>query len=438
MSEPIQWEYLSPGAQIVFQTPDDASYFFGYYDKCPLDRAGARLLAHRVGFDGRVVAEADSAGCGYFDLRSGAFTQFGSTQAFNWQQGAMLQWLPGADDLAIYNRREKDHFASRICNVKDGSARDISFPVYAVHPSGSFALGANYERLAFCRPGYNYQGVRNEKWNVQVHPQDGIFHVDLVSGSHRLLISTSDIVAIDPAPQMPLSDNWLEHIMWNRSGTRFAFLHRYSDPVRWARHRLFTASADGTGLYQFKGYDKFSHMGWRNDVEFTMFAMPNENAVRRSYVGVLRKHPKLASVLAWGYRKWKAKMATPVQLQKISAGGEAYFRMFDNGGQSIRLDKDKLTVDGHCTWTRDGRLMLTDTYSDNENYRHLLLYRPDRNEVYEVGRFYSGQNINDVRCDLHPRWDHSERKIIIDSASKSGGRRMMVIDVGEIIDSKGL
>ena len=41
----------------------------------------------------------------------------GTTRAWNWQQGCMLQWLPGSNSKVIWNDREGNRFVSRILDV---------------------------------------------------------------------------------------------------------------------------------------------------------------------------------------------------------------------------------------------------------------------------------------------------------------------------------
>jgi len=72
--------------KIYFETPDDGfSYFFGYYDKSPLNKSNTKLLAHRVSFDGRDVRDGDVAEVGYFDLATKDFHKIDETLAWNWQ-----------------------------------------------------------------------------------------------------------------------------------------------------------------------------------------------------------------------------------------------------------------------------------------------------------------------------------------------------------------
>jgi len=99
-----------------YQTPSDGySYFFGYYDKSPLNINCDKLLCHRVNFDGRDVNDDDIAEIGYIDLESGEFVLLDETLAWNWQQGSQLQWLPSKNNNSIiYNSIKDNKFVSII------------------------------------------------------------------------------------------------------------------------------------------------------------------------------------------------------------------------------------------------------------------------------------------------------------------------------------
>lgn len=72
--------------------------------------------------------------------------------------------------------------------------------------------------------------------------------------------------------------------------------------------------------------------------------------------------------------------------------------------------------DGHPSFTKDGRYMLTDSYADKEGYRNLLLFDCENKKHLVLGRFYSPFNCCGYRADLHPRFSRDEKSVIIDSA----------------------
>lgn len=418
---------LAPWARIRFVTPDTESHFFGYYNYSPVSADGRRMLTHRVDFDGRGVGRSDVAKIGYVDLEDGSWHMLGSTRAFNWQQGAMLQWLgPDFQSRVIYNDQEEDRFVARIVDVATGRSRTVPHAVYAVHPSGRSALGVRFERHYFCR-AYHYEGICDERWNVAVHPDDGIFAIDLEAGVARLIVRTSDIASLNPTPDMAGVAHWLEHLMWNPSGTRCGFLHRFGNSEKFGS-RVLTVDPDGGRVFCLPGHADhiFSHMGWKDDRNFVNFSLQTK-AVAQAYAATMLDRPSLLkTAVVWGWRM--AKRIMPRKLIEQCRGGSGYRVIEDQRGVIGVLPPALLREDGHPSWTRDGRFMLTDTYADSSDYRSLLLYDAVADRLHLVGRFFSPFNACSYRCDLHPRFSRDEISFIIDTAH-AGRHQMMVLDI---------
>jgi len=421
---------LTPGIRVTFRTTGPKSNFFGYYGHSPLNRSGTKLLAHQTTFDDREALADDRATVGYWDLSTRSFHPIGETGAFNMQQGAMLQWLPpDFQEKIIYNDVEDGQYVSRILDLADGSTRTIPFSVYAIHPSGKTALASNNERLYFCRPGYRYMSVINDRWDNPVSYDDGIFQVDLETGEACLLVSTGAIAERDPVGGLDKMDNYLEIFTWNPSGTRFAFFHRWNDAKGYHTTRFYTAAADGSDLFMFPDTGFYSHYTWKNDQKLTIWAQ--HNPVHAELQAAVRKNRVLAALFRPPFRLIKKTMG--------SLGADSYLPHADylelvDGTHDIRLlAPDVLTRNGHNTWTRDQRWMLTDTYEDENSFRHLLLYDSDTGISHEIGRFFSPYNATTYRCDLHPRFDHNEQLVIIDSAHDRGQRQIYVFDITDIL-----
>ena len=92
---------------------DSGHFFFGYYDLHPWNATGTYHLCHRVPFMDRMPGATDRAELGAIRLSDHTFVPLAETRAWNFQQGAMLQWNPGSPDNEIlYNIRSKDAFHS--------------------------------------------------------------------------------------------------------------------------------------------------------------------------------------------------------------------------------------------------------------------------------------------------------------------------------------
>lgn len=417
-------------------THGPAHHFFGYYDRCPYSPSGRYLLALEVDFSERPPRADDVARIGVIDLQGEReFEAVAETTAWNFQQGAMQQWLPGTQDQEIiYNIRTDDHYASCIHNIDTGQKRTLSRPVYVLNNAGTGAVTVNFARLDAVRPGYGYKGLPDPWADDPAPADDGIYYVDPKTGDSKLIVSTAEIAAIEPTDEIPKAVHWFNHLLFSPADERIVFLHRLAKQSKkhseapslsarvkgwlrqtlggqmWLRRflsahpalqeklvrpshltRMFTVNTDGTDLYLLNPDDMTSHFDWRDD-----------------------KH-----ILAWARQKGQ---------------GDHYYLFEDRTDNVQTIGKQLLVGDGHCTYSQDGRFILTDTYPRGpRNERGLILYDTDTEKRIDLGQFYSPPDLKgEIRCDLHPRWNRDSTKVCFDSVHE-GARQMYEIDVTEIV-----
>lgn len=379
-----------PVARAVTSGP--RHHFFGYYDKFPWDATGRYLLALETTFIHRPPEPADTAGIGMVDLQDGnRFIPLAETHAWNWQQGTMLHWLPSAPDrLIIHNDRADGRFFAVIRDVFTGERRILPRPVYAVSHDGKKALSLNFARVHRERPGYGYCGVP-DPWEKEFAPEaDGIYLMDLETGANHLIVSLAQIVDTFHHDTMDGVMNWFNHLQFSMDDSRFIFLHRWRRPNGSWFTQLCTANTDGSGIYCLNNDEMTSHFDWRGSKQ----------------------------VLAWARRH----------------GVGDYYFLFDDQSQDYQIvGADVFTSDGHCSYSPDGRWILTDTYPDREQRRALILFRVADGKRVDIGRFYSPKDVDgEIRCDLHPRWSRDGRQVCIDSVHE-GERQIYVLDVADIV-----
>ena len=133
----------------MFETPSDGHYFFGYFNTPQVSGDDSKLLALKCDFIDRVPDKSDSAIIGYFDLgkENPAFQKIGTTKAFNWQQGCMLQFC-GPDYLnkIIYNDFDGNKYVSVLVDLEAGSQTVFDYPIYTIASSGELALTLDLPR----------------------------------------------------------------------------------------------------------------------------------------------------------------------------------------------------------------------------------------------------------------------------------------------------
>ncbi|MCA9444168.1 MAG: hypothetical protein KC964_25470, partial [Candidatus Omnitrophica bacterium] len=193
-------------------TEGPKAHWFGYYDKLQFDPTNRFVLGNEVGFEDRPPKPEDNIKLGMVDLEDGdKWIEVSETTAWCWQQGCMLQWLPGSDSKIIHNVRLGDRYGSLIKDVKTGESQTIESPVYTVAPDGKSAMSVNFARLGVLRPGYGYEGIPDPYGDDLITDEDGIYRVDLETGKSELVISLAKMLEVEPQDSMATALNWFNH-----------------------------------------------------------------------------------------------------------------------------------------------------------------------------------------------------------------------------------
>jgi hypothetical protein len=363
--------------------------FFGYYDKSPWSSDGERMLFHFLRGRGNRQIEIM-----IFDRRTSTCQMMGKSTAWNFQQGAMTQWLRGrSDDRIIFNDIVENMLVARIVSIDGREESVVSFPIQTVHPNGREALTLNYERLSKLRPEYGYSlRVKNFAADQRLE-NDGIWRVDLWSGKGELILTLAELLANMPRREMNPAKTKVNHIIASPTGKRCVFMHRwFSSEGKCSR--LYAMNWDGTNRNLLLDNQMVSHYCWFDDDHLIVYGR------------------------------------TPTD-------GDKYFSMDVETGLSKAVGQGCLENfgDGHPSCSPDRRWIVTDTYFDRRFQQQLLLYKMSGNEVRVVGRFlHPPKFFGAKRCDLHPRWSPDGRKISIDSVAK-GFRSSYIVDVSSIVDT---
>jgi hypothetical protein len=384
-----------PGAPVRPITRGPKFHWFGYYDKLQFDPTSRYALGMAVGFEHRSPQPDDEIAIGMVDTEDGdRWIELGTSRAWNWQQGAMLQWLPGSDREVIWNDREGGRFVARILDVKSRRLRTLPAPIYALAPDARWAVTADFRRLNHVRPGYGYAGVPDPNREVAAPEDSGIWRIDLTTGKTELIISVAQVVRMPPGEQdWDRATHWFNHLLVAPDGRRFIFLHRWRGP----RHgsgfgtRMFTAAADGSDLYVLDPNGHTSHFIWRDR----------------------------QTVLAWAWHP---------------SHGEKFYLFHDKTERVEVVGPEVMTVNGHCSYLPGDRWILNDTYPDRNRHQHVYLYEVATGRRLELGSFYSPpEYTGEWRCDTHPRSSPDGRKVTIDSPHGGGGRQIYLIDISGLV-----
>ncbi len=377
-----------------YQSPD-AHLFFGYYDVTPFNRHADRILATRLpktAVPGRSAMEV-----GWFRRGEGdAFRPFGSTMSWCWQMGCRLQWFPagthGDTGLVLFNAFLDGAHRGLLVDSVTGDVRQVlPEPVYVATLDGRLGYTLDFSRLQRLRPGYGYANLEDATRDQDTPEMPGIAAMDMATGEVTPLWSLREAARLDPQPTMDGAQHYFNHLCPNPSGDRLAFFHLWIKDGR-QHSRMLTCDALGGRFHVFKDTTYVSHYWWRNDTQIVCYS-------------------------------------------RTSRFKDAYLLFPDFGQPDEDIAPGVFSGDGHCSFSPDGRWMLTDGYPDKDGYQGLILF--DGKKRIDVFRQYCPiTGPIDARCDMHPRLSPDGRLVALDSLAE-GVRKLYVLDVSRIVDRHG-
>ena len=420
-------KYLTP----IFETTDTSAEWFGYYNYDTLNYDHSKMLCNRAKSESLRITKDDIIDLGYYDIPEGVWHKIDDSDSWNWQQGAMLQWLPGPgnESKVVYNCSRSGRLISKIHDIATGEDKEIDWPIYGITPDGKKSISLDLERSFWCR-AYHYQSVANPEKDGRVVEGDGVFELDLVKNTRRILIDIKDIIAMTPDKDFDEMKHWVEHIMISPDGSRFCFLHRYSpvNDVRQYRTRICIANIDGSGLQVVPGWNTYmwSHFGWQGSDSFVIYTYERPSFYKFFDAPIHKKDvPSKMSAKAM-IRKMASGVKTiiPKSLIKMVLPKNSYYQHYviDAAGKP-RLDtawvKNYFDVDGHPSFTKDGKYMLTDSYPDLNNNRRYIVYNTDTQKGIVIARMPENCLPGNAPCDLHPKLSHDDQYFVFDTTSSS-------------------
>ena len=418
---------------LIFKTPEKKNFFFGYYDKSPLDKENNKLLACKVKFINRMPNPSDKIEIGYFNIKDpNTFVKITTTSAWNWQQGCMLQWFRNRSDCLIYNDIHKNKFVTVIYNILKNRKRFLPKAYYALSKSGKFLLCVDNERHYFCRPGYNYQGIINLKKNKPIVHNDGIWRIDVDSGAMVQIITLDKLLKIQPLSNMAQATHYVEHIMINPDDSRFIFMHRWKTIDGGVYSRLYSANVLGEKIFLLNDSGRMSHYCWRNEKEIVGWGGIS------NYINKLRKYRNSSKYLIkplMPIYKMLSKGDSVEGNSLISefVSGDSYILFQDKKMEKRKIAKNILNKDGHPSFSHsNSNIMVTDTYPiKNDDFKQeLILYDIVKNKIIDSIKLFHNPDFASTgfRCDLHPKWSPNGKFVCIDTLDR-GYRSIYVYEI---------
>ncbi|MBT5406628.1 MAG: hypothetical protein HOL23_03535 [Gammaproteobacteria bacterium] len=354
--------------------------FFGYYDHSPLNISGEYCAFHQSFLDTSKKQFNKPINIMIKNIKTNQSSKVSESYAFNWQQGARLQWI--SKDQIIFNNFETNSqkVFAQIYNINTQKLNDLNVAIY--ESSKTFSLTLSFERLNKFAIDYGYL---NLPINIKELSKDGIFYVDHEKNTCNLLWSLHTMSSMINQQYILINNQHVNHIMLSPDNKNCMFLHRVETKNK-TIHTLFCGDLNSEKI-KILISGMVSHCSWLNNDKIIAYL---------DYEGTL-----------------------------------GYFLIDINTRLITKLKNTDIHTFGDGHPTVSGNKMVFDTYPNRKQLKSLFLVDLNSNrlskiaEVYEPLKFFGYS-----RCDLHPRFVSSACQIWIDS-THSGKRQLYYLDLHE-------
>ncbi|MDB4474799.1 hypothetical protein N9023_07305 [Opitutaceae bacterium] len=391
-------------------TQGEKHHIFGYIGQCrtiPWNASGRYILGLELDFIDRMPNPEDAAKVFVVDTQNdNRIIRLDKTHGWNPQQGTMFYWNPNnAEDQFFFN--DRDVATGQVFTVlydirqrkriREYRFDDASIGNGGVAFDGSRFVAINYGRLARLRLVTGYPGALDFSKEDPAPINDGIFAVDIESGTKRLIVSyrQMDDALKEKGLHTPHSGLYINHTLVNRDSNRIYFFAR----ANWRRvpgekakgeriNVAFTVDLDGSNLAIHP-----QHIGGHPEW--------GEGAVM---IGSLNRDDELQQIL----------YDTDTQ-QVVGRLGDV--KMFPNPEGDIALSPD-------ANWLVNG---YKPTKESTENF-YAVYHRPTGAFRRSPG-ISKGDYSGDVRIDPAPRWNRTNDKILVPGLDQNNRRQLFVIEI---------
>lgn len=343
--------------------------FFGYYNLNPDNKNGDIL--YLTVKDENIRGSTKESASIMIKSSNGNYKKISETKCWNWQQGAMQQWLPISKDCIIfndYNPKTKRYF-SKVVDKNGIIVKEFKMPIYCISKTEEYALTLNFSRLANLRPDYGY--FNHDYEDLAPINEDGIWKINLNSNSAKLLLSLEMLIEFKYSDTMDGATHKVNHIDISPNGELFMFLHRWIGP-KGRFTRLMICNKNGAELRIINGDIMTSHCCWLNNSEILAYC---------NFDNTL-----------------------------------GYFK-FDLSSSKVSLYSENFPLkDGHPSISPNGKFIVLDTYPDYSRFSSLLIYDILNDKIKKIAIFHQPLMYQkEIRCDLHPKWGINSDKLFLES-----------------------
>lgn len=363
-------------------------HIFGYYDKSPWSNDGKKFIYQRVYKASKKTSSTEKSEIILKNMQTNEERIITYTNAWNVQQGSMLQWFgSGFQNQIIFNDFRDNHFCSIIYNVESDEEKIINFPIYSVGKSGKIGLTLDFSRLNSLRPGYGYSNIIDKTHDIKL-PEEAISLIDFEFNEKKPLIYYNKLIQLNYKNSMKNAYHKVNHIMLSPDENKFLFLHRWIDKGR-KYDRLLISDINAREIEILLDDGMVSHYNWLDEKRIIVWANTLSEGTHYYIIDVVTK-------------------------ERTVFMGEF------------------LKSDGHPSISPDGKYIITDTYPNFNRKQKIYLCKINENTCEKIASIYASYKYkNEKRCDLHPRWHPNSIEICFDG-TQEGIRQVYTMSIEEV------
>lgn len=422
------WITRTMNNRIVAETPVDENCFIGFHDVIPWSPDNRCLAIHRAHPDYFAMTDCTKPieVCLWFP-ETGEIQPLDTTCAWNFQQGSRLQWVPGQKSTLAFNVIEDGKTVSVFRNTETGERRMLPAAIYAFSPDGKISISPNFTTLAHRWMAYGYMPLR-EQAEPRDQNEDGLWQLDVATGQTRLFLSTQRAAEFEAMAHADPSSHFLCHASFSPDGERIVFLHRFFSADGGLFTRMIATDRKAQNMVLL-AQEKVSHFDWLDAETLVVWARFTGGGLAQARSRGVLNSPVLKPMLGIARKftgRWKKRLLS-----------ESYYRIsIRDPKRRARYGWPSLDADGHPMVARTHGWLATDFYPDRTHKLPAILYHSGRQTRVDAHVFLHRPRSadSDVKCDLHPRWDRTERQVAVDTC-EAGYRQVRILDVRDVVES---
>jgi hypothetical protein len=409
-----RYDAFDPLVPVWCVTPRRRGCIHRFFDTSPISPSGRYLAVFQLPFEDHLPEPGDAGKIVVVNLRTAEDRVVAETCGWEPQMGANINW--GASDNELYfndvDTASWDPFAWKL-DPLSGDRHRMEGTVYHASPDGRWLVSANMTTMRRTQPGYGVV-IPDERVRRNIGPahDDGFYLTDTTTGKSRMLASIGEVLT-DAEPPV-LIDNpagqaiYGFHSKFNPQGDRLMV------SLRW-----FAARDEPV-------WDAFATKGV--NVRFAWVTLPLSGGPKHCAIGP-EQWEKGGHHATWLPDGQRISMNLNIDRDCLR------FVQVNADGSGLSKMRDDLVGSGHPTVHRDGRHMLTDTYTWEKTafgdgtvpLRWIDLASGAEQVVVRINT-RQPHSLPTLRVDPHPAWDRSWRYVTF-NGFVDGTRRVFIADM---------